>query len=125
MNGRDRATELVAEIAEHLEAAALDQSTTVTLDFDSIPQILDSGNACVTIMPPRQEFPTTALTENTWTVLVIAGPIQDQWASWGTIDEIIGALQGPLIVDSAEPAEYQAINGPNYPAYTLTFTETI
>lgn len=125
MNGRERATELVAEIAEHLEAAALDQSTTVTLDFDGIPQILDSGTACVTVLPPKQAFPTTALTENTWEVLIISGPIQDQWASWGTIDEIIGALQGPLIVDRAEPAEYQAHNGPTYPAYTLTFTETI
>lgn len=125
MMGRERATELVDEIAEHLTLAQLDASTTVTLEFDRIPGILSSGNACVTVMPPRQEFPTTALTENTWTVLVIAGPIQDQWESWGTIDAIISALQGPLIVESAEPADYQSLNGPTYPAYTLTFTETI
>lgn len=125
MMGRERAIELVDEIAEHLALASLDASTTVTLEFDRIPGILSSGNACVTVMPPRQEFPTIALTENTWTVLVIAGPIQDQWESWGTIDAIISALQGPLMVESAEPADYQSLNGPTYPAYTLTFTETI
>lgn len=125
MNGRERATELVAEIAEHLELAGLDLTTTVTLEFDRIPGILDSGSACVTVMPPRQEFPTIGLTSNTWTVLVIAGPVQDQWESWGTIDQIIGALQGPLMVEAAEPADYQPVNGPTYPAYTLTFEETI
>ena len=125
MNGRDRAGELVEEIAEHLQLAELDTSTTVTLEFDRIPGILDSGNACITVLPPKQEYPTTGITKFQWTVLVIAGPIQDHYQSWGTIDAIITALRSPLLVEDSEPAEYQTTNGPAYPAYTLTFSEEL
>lgn len=123
--GIERARELLEEIAEVLVSAALDDEVETTSDFKAIPGILNAGSAAVTVLPSRQKFPTYVHTEHEWTVLVVAGPIQDQVAAWELIDRIIAALKDPLDIEAAEPADYQTPNGPGYPAYTLTMSEII
>lgn len=125
MTGIERARELLAEIDEVLVLAALESKVETTIEFSAIPSILDSGTAAVTVLPSRQKFPNYTHTEHEWTVLVVAGPIQDQVAAWELIDQIIAALKDPLDIEAAEPADYQTPNGPGYPAYTLTMSETI
>ena len=125
MRSQDRALELLEQIVEHLTDADLAGKTVATLDYSQIPNALSSGDQVVTILTPKRRWPTEALEEFEWTVLLIAGPINDEWTAWARLDDLVEALRGPLIVDMAEPGEYAAANGPNYPAMTLTFTEVI
>jgi hypothetical protein len=120
----ERATELVAEVLAILTAESI-EGVLVTTNALAIPPALAVG-AVVAIQPPKLKyvapFPSV---EATWELFVIAGPYADRLAAWATIDPIITALQLPLDIDTAEPANFQHPSMPEYPAYVLTFTELI
>jgi len=119
-----RATELVAEVQAILTAEAI-EAVTVTTDALAIPAALAVG-AVVAIQPPKLKYPAPYPSiEATWELFVIAGPYADRLAAWETIDPIIEALQLPLDIDTADPANFQHPSMPEYPAYVLTFTELI
>ena len=122
----DRAEDVVAEVLGNLIAAGIDDAT-VTLDLLQVPAALPNGPAVV-VQPPRVEYTATmagSVTDATWEVFVIAGPVADRLAAWRRIDAIIDALKDPMDVDAAEPATFAHPGMPDHPAYVLSFTETI
>lgn len=119
----DRAEALVAEVLHLLTAEAIE--ATVTTDALAIPAALAVGPV-VAIQPPKLKYPAPYPSiEATWELFVIAGPYADRLAAWRVIDPIIEALQLPLDIDTADPANFQHPSMPEYPAYVLTFTELI
>lgn len=120
----DRAAELVAEVQALLTGEAI-ENVLVTTDALAIPPALAVG-AVVAIQPPKLKYvaPYPSV-EATWELFVIAGPYADRLAAWATIDPIIEALQLPLDIDTADPANFQHPSMPEYPAYVLSFTELI
>lgn len=120
MSMPERADELVAEIS-----AALPAEIHVTADPLTIPAALAGGRPVVSIQPPELEFRTWTVTDVEWELYVIAGQYADQRRAWETIDGIIRELAEPLALDTAKPASYAHPSMPEYPAYILTFTETL
>lgn len=123
MNTVERAEDIAAEVLGNLVAESIDNAT-VTADLLKVPAALANGPV-VAIQPPKINFVTYELTEYTWELFVIAGPYADRLAAWKTIDPIIAALRRPMNIDDAEPATFSHPSMPDYPAYVLTFTETI
>lgn len=123
MNTVERAEDVAAEVLGNLVAAGIDNAT-VTADLLKVPAALANGPV-VTVQPPKIKFVTYELAEYTWELFVIAGPYADRLAAWKAIDPIIAALHVPMNVDEAEPATFSHPSMPEYPAYVLTFTETI
>jgi hypothetical protein len=122
----ERAEDVVAEITGNLIAAAIDNAT-VTLDLLQVPAALPNGPAVV-VQPPRVEYTATmagSVTDATWEVFVIAGPVADRLAAWRTIDKVMDALKDPMNIDSAEPATFTHPGLADHPAYVLSFTEPI
>jgi hypothetical protein len=120
----DRANELKAEVLAILTAENID-GVLVTTDALAIPPALAVG-AVVAIQPPKMKYvaPYPSI-EATWELFVIAGPYADRLAAWEVIAPITDALQLPLDIDTADPANFQHPSMPEYPAYVLTFTELI
>lgn len=125
MTSIQRAEDLATEIQHHLDDAALGHPVTAIYDMNRADPVLSAGASLVAVLPPKQTFKTLAITENEWTLLLVAGPVDDHLAAWSKIDRITLALRDPLNIETADPAEYQMKAGPAYPAYTLTFTEDI
>lgn len=123
MNTVERAEDIGAECIAHLVAAGIDDAYATT-DLLKVPPALANGPV-VSVQPPKIEFVTYELAEYTWEVFVIAGPPADRQAAWQRIDPIIAALHVPMNIDTAEPATFSHPSMPDYPAYVLSFTETI
>jgi hypothetical protein len=122
----ERAADLVEEIKGYLVAAAIDNAT-VTLDLLAVPAALAVGPV-LAVQPPKLDFTGTmagSVTDAEWEVFVIAGPYADRLAAWRVIDPIVYALKDPLDLDGAEPATFAHPSLPEYPAYVLSFTESI
>lgn len=124
MTAWERGAELETEIRAALTAAAVDD-VTVTRNPAEIRPALVRGPVIV-VNPPDAEFITWTATELTWELHLITGPQSDRVAAWKTAGNVIGALSGPLNIGSAKTSEYQPnTNDAPWPAYVLTFKETL
>lgn len=118
-----RAADLAAEARAALSAAGV-ASVTVTLDPGELASALHHGPAVV-IDPPALTFETYTMTGRTWEIFIVAGPIHDRLEAWAAVDDVLAALKDPLSLASARPTNYQPANGPAYPGYVATLTETV
>ena len=123
MNTIERAAEIVEEVTQALTAAGVDFAL-VTADLLKVPAALANGPT-VAVQPPKLRYITYTATDATWELYVIAGPTADRLKAWANIEPILSALQEPLSLDTAEPANFSHPNMPDYPAYVVSFTETI
>ena len=98
------------------------EKITVTIDPTLVPS--GSRHGIVLVALPTLSSPNFAAIDVKWEVHVIAGPADNWIAAWDRIDSILQVLfDGNVNIDSAEPANYPALNGPPIPAYTLTLNE--
>lgn len=124
MNTIEAAADVVAKTKATLVAEALDD-VTVTLDLLEVPAALAAGRPVVAVQPPELTFINYDAADAEWELIVIAGPYADRLAAWKVIDPIIQALQVPMNIDTAKPANFAHPSLPDYPAYVLTFSDTI
>lgn len=120
----ERAEQLRDDVAGLLAGEGI-AAVHVTMDAAEAPNQLAAGQVVVVIEPPRISWQTYTLREYEWTVSVIAGPYTDPLGAWRAMEPVIDALAVPLSIDAAVPSRYAPPNAPQYPAYQLTFTETI
>lgn len=124
MNTIEATEEVVQRVREALVAEAIDDFV-ATLDLLEIPPALAAGKPVVAIQPPKLEFLNYHTADAEFELIVIAGPYADRLAAWKVIDPIVHALQAPMNITKAEPANFQHPSLPDYPAYVLTFTDSI
>lgn len=122
MNTLDRARDIEATAAAVLAEAGI--TAAVLLDPAKIPGRLHNGPVII-VQPPELEFTTYTAAEAKWELYVIAGPPGDLLAAWAVLDPIITALQEPLSIETAKAASYRHTGGAEYPAYVLSFSETV
>jgi len=124
MTGYARGEQLQQLALAALESAGL--AVTVTRDPRQIGSALRSGPVLV-INPPDAVFPTWDAAELTWELHLITGPQSDRVEAWENAGPIIEVLAQALAVTGAKTQDYSAgpEQGPPWPGYILTLTETI
>ncbi|MHA7293694.1 hypothetical protein [Arthrobacter sp. HLT1-21] len=123
MSTIERAAEIVEEVSRALTAAGVEFAL-VTTDLAKVPAALANGPA-VAVQPPKLKYLNHYIAEATWELYVIAGPSADRLAAWANIDPILSALHEPMSLDTAEPATFSHPGMPAYPAYVVSFTDSI
>ena len=115
-----------AALVERLQTLLEANSETVKVHATMNPDEVASGatNGVVMVTLPTLSSPNFAHIDVKWEVQIIAGPATNWLVAWDRIDTILQVLfDGQLNIESAEPANYQGINGPALPAYVLTLNE--
>lgn len=116
----ERAKEILAEIRDILDLAGLEDVAT-TIKAQEIPAAaLRAG--VVAIGPPDITWENRNHSETAWTLVVVAGPVQDTLAAWATLDAIVDALAEWKCLDKATAGGY-ASQGASLPCYTITTTD--
>lgn len=82
---------------------------------------------CVLIAPPVVDYAagTYAGPELSWRLIVLANASTGTLAAWRQLDELLAALEAPLVavvVEKAEPAAYPLSEAGTVPAYIATCT---
>lgn len=81
---------------------------------------------CVLVGPPVIELDISDGATVTWRLLAIAQAPADQHLAWQQLDELVDALDQELPIERAEPTAWApAPNHDPFPAYAVTFTETL
>jgi hypothetical protein len=124
MNTITAAADVVDKVKATLVAESIDDAI-VTMDLGEVPAALAAGLPVVAVQPPELTFLNYDAADAEFELIVIAGPNQDRLAAWRVIDPIIQALRLPLNIDTAKPANFAHPAMPEYPAYVLTFSDTI
>jgi hypothetical protein len=114
----EQAAALVADVQAALAAADLPKAL-ATLDANKA--LSASRHGAVIVGPPDLTFPTWGECLPEFELHVIAGPAADYLAAWDKIDQIIEALAlAHINLASGKPGQYQPLQGPALPCYTLT-----
>lgn len=127
MTSHARASELVTIIQTQADTDG-DDKVLVTKDLHRIPSAAPRGVIC--LVAPRWDM-TDGFddAELDWTILLVAGPAADYDAAWARLDALLKlVLRTGLPIDDAVPETFtNRVQGgeQNWPAYLLTFTETL
>ena len=114
------------QLVERIQALLTADEATAKVHATMNPDEITSGatNGVVMVSLPTLSSPNFAQLDVKWEVHVISGPANNWLAAWDRLDTILEVLfEGQLNIDTAEPANYPAKNGPALPAYTITLNE--
>lgn len=124
-----RALDLLDEIEEALEDAAVPNADKVTVSSDDrdIDKTAHQQHGVIVVLPgPKITYPGPGVQSFEWQIVMVCKATSNPLDSWQRLDELLGALESRFEFTEAVPGNMPRPDGQAaLPGYTITLTDEL